>query len=498
MTKDWFAKWAMYSPEKVAVKLADTGQTMTYCQLNEWSNRLCHYFTDQYQLQSGDRIAILAENSLEHLLLFGVAQKTGCILVPLNYRLATAEIDYLLGNAQPKLVLYDATFAEKIKATDQFGQIAHHWGMEDIQDFCQRTSTNEQHNYYPATLVNKDAPIFLLYTSGTTGFPKGAIYTHKMLFWNSVNTAISTLINTESRTINCMPLFHTGGWNVLLTPFLHHGGYACLLKNFDAATLLRLMESEIPTVFMGVPTMLKMMADESHFDDADLSSLHYVIVGGEPMPIPLIEKWHEKGVFIRQGFGMTEAGPNLTSLHQDDAIAKKGSIGRPNFYVDIKIVDETGAEVLPTQSGELLLRGPMVTPGYWQNPKATDDALKDDWFHTGDRVRMDEDGYLYVVDRIKNMFISGGENVYPAEVERVLVEHPAVTQVAVVGVPDDKWGEVGKAFLVATNKSLTAADIIAFCQDQLATFKVPKHIVFLDELPKNGTGKIDKKMLRIH
>ncbi len=307
---------------------------------------------------------------------------------------------------------------------------------------------------------------------------------------------MSLIVNAKSRTVNCMPFFHTGGWNVLTTPFLHHGGYTCLVKKFDAATILQLLETEQPTIFMGVPTMLKMIADEPAFANADFSSLLYIIVGGEPMPIPLIETWHAKGVAIRQGYGMTEVGPNLTSLHQDDAIRKKGSIGFPNFYVEIKIVDETGKPVATNEAGELLLRGPMVTPGYWRNEAATAKAIEDGWFHTGDMLRQDAEGYLYVVDRIKNMFISGGENVYPAEVERVIVSHPQLSEAAVIGVPDDRWGEAGKAFVVRKpTAQLSEQEVIDFCKSKLAKFKVPKHIAFLEALPKNDTGKIDKKAL---
>ena len=216
------------------------------------------------------------------------------------------------------------------------------------------------------------------------------------------------------------------------------------------------------------------------------------------MPIPLIERWQlAKGVAIRQGYGMTEVGPNLTSLHQNDAIRKKGSIGRPNFYVDIRIVDSQGQEVAENTAGELLLRGPMVTPGYWRNEEATRKAIVDGWFHTGDMVRLDEEGYLFVVDRIKNMFISGGENVYPAEVERVLQSHGGVSEAAVVGVPDAKWGEVGKAFVVRRpGVQLSETDLREHCRNLLARFKVPRYIIFVEELPKNDTGKINRAALK--
>ncbi len=308
---------------------------------------------------------------------------------------------------------------------------------------------------------------------------------------------MSLILNTESRTINIMPPFHTGGWNVFTTPFFHHGAYMVLMKKFEPEALLSLLQSERATLFMGVPTMLKMIAELPGFEAADFSSLHYIIVGGESMPIPLIERWHAKGVPIRQGYGLTEVGPNLTSLHQRDAIRKKGSIGRPNFYVRIRIADpESGAEMPPNQAGELLLQGPMMTPGYWKNEEATRSAIVDGWFHTGDMVVQDEEGYLYVVDRIKNMFISGGENVYPAEVERVLLQHPGVAEACVVGIPHEKWGEVGRAFIVKKDPGLTESALLDFCQGKIAKFKIPKSVVFLEELPKNDTGKINRLALK--
>ncbi|WP_367388753.1 class I adenylate-forming enzyme family protein [Lewinella sp. LCG006] len=494
---DWAAKWARYQPQKVAVKSYTGGATLTYDELNRLGNRLAHYFLNTLGLKQGERIAVLSETSLEYILLFVAAQKTGLILVPLNYRLANQEIDYLLTNASPALVIAEECFWVNMQACATVRNIPHHWSMETLAAYCDKNTTRPEDAADPAVAIVEDDPIFILYTSGTTGFPKGALYTHKMLFWNSINTSLSLLVNTESRTVNCMPPFHTGGWNVLTTPFLHHGGYSCLLKKFDPATVLKLLEEEQAKVFMGVPTMLKMMADEPDFEKTDFSHLHYIIVGGEPMPIPLIERWQAQGVPIRQGYGMTEVGPNLTSLHQDDAIRKKGSIGRPNFYVTTKIIDELGQEVPPNTGGELLLRGPMVTPGYWENPEATAKAIVDGWFHTGDRVREDEEGYLYVEDRIKNMFISGGENVYPAEIERVLLAHPSVAEAVVIGVPDTKWGEVGCAFVVQqADQAIDTTQLSDYCREHLAKFKVPKFFHFLAELPKNDTGKIDRKYLK--
>jgi fatty-acyl-CoA synthase len=497
LQQDWAAKWAVYSPDREAFKEYETGRVWTYGQINRLANQLAHHFTNDRGLLPGDRIAVLAENCLEYILLFSVAQKTGITLVPLNYRLAPAEIDYLLRSAEPRLVIGEAKFMQMLEDAPQYALIEQRLPLEELAAWLQAPLAGAARDHFNAIPLEEDHPVFILFTSGTTGFPKGALYTHRMLFWNSINTAMSLILNTESRTVNVMPPFHTGGWNVFTTPFFHHGAYMVLMKKFDPEALLPLLQSERATIFMGVPTMLKMLADQPGFDSADFSSLYYIIVGGEAMPIPLIERWHEKGVPIRQGYGLTEVGPNLTSLHQRDAVRKKGSIGRPNFYVQIKVADpETGAELGPDQPGEFLLKGPMTTPGYWKNPEATAKAIKDGWFHTGDMVRQDAEGYIYVVDRIKNMFISGGENVYPAEVERVLLQCEGVAEACVVGVPHEKWGEVGRAFVVKKDPALDEAALLEFCQGKLARFKIPKSVIFLPALPKNDTGKINRMELK--
>ena len=372
--QDWFVKWALYSPDKIALKEYERGRTITYGDLNRMANRVAHRLTSLQGLVKGDRVAVLAEFSIAYV----------------------------------------------------------------------------------------------------------------VLFWNSINTAMSLIINSESRTVNVMPPFHTGGWHVLLTPFLHHGAYVCMMKKVDPLVLLQLLQTEKATVFMGVPTILQMVAAQPEFEQASFPDMYYLIVGGEPMPIPLIERWHAKKVPVRQGYGMTEVGPNLTSLHQSDAIRKKGSIGRPNFYVQIRIVDEQDCDVPSGVQGELWLHGPMQTPGYWRNAEGTRTAFSPDgkWFRTGDLVVQDEAFYLYVVDRVKNMIKSGGENIYPAEIERVLVQHPAVAEACVVGAPDEKWGEVGRAFVVLkAGQKTDTENIQSFCREHLAKFKVPKYVEFTPELP---------------
>jgi fatty-acyl-CoA synthase len=486
---DWMARWALYRPDRIAVEEADSGATLTYRELNRAGDYLAGWLQSKWGMQQGDRVAVLADFGLEYVALFAAALKAGFILVPLNYRLAAPEIAWQLQDAEPALLLCAGKYRHLLS------DIQNPPPCLALEELPLRPPVSQETRPFLAGSYREEDPVFLLYTSGTTGTPKGAIYSRGMLFWNSINTAISLHISSDSRTVNCMPPFHTGGWNVLLTPFLHLGGYVCLMRKFDAGEVLRLLREKRSTLFMGVPTMLRMISEDPGFTAARFPDLHYLIVGGEAMPVPLIETWHAKGVMVRQGYGLTEVGPNLTSLHQDDAIRKKGSIGRPNFYVDIRVCDDEGREMGAGERGELCLRGPMVTPGYWQNPEATARAFRDGWFRTGDLVIRDEEGYLFIVDRLKNMYISGGENVYPAEVERVLLRHPGVAEAAVIGVADAQWGETGHAWVRPADPRLGPEDLLAWCHTRLAKYKVPKYLDLLDDIPKSDTGKINKRRL---
>lgn len=496
-TFDWFGKWSVYSNDKIAFKEYETGRSFTYGEINNLSNLLSSYFKNKLNLVKGDRIAVLAENCIEYLMLFGAAQKMGITLVPLNYRLAPAELEYIISDAGCTLMISEEKFFEKIKGLSPYNDIKYKLLLTELQSILADTESKNETIIFENEFISEDDPLFILYTSGTTAFPKGAVYTHKMLFYNSINTELRLDISSSDRSINSAPSFHTGSWNVLMTPFIHHGAFTLIMKNFDPEKMLSALEENEITIWWAVPTMLKMMAETKLFDQVKLKSMRYLVVGGEAMPIDLIEKWHKKGVLIRQGYGLTEVGPNVTSLNHQDAIRKQGSIGTPNFYYDIKIIDNEGCEVKKEGVGELALKGPNVTPGYWKNDEATKETIKDGWFFTGDVVKRDEEGFLFVVDRIKNMYISGGENVYPAEVEHVLLSHPDIKETAIVGVPDEKWGETGKAFVVKSGSSnLTADDILKFCVERLAKYKVPKHVEFISNLPTNDAGKIDRKKLK--
>lgn len=496
---DWLARWARYTPHAVALKCGDTGRAYTYADMHAISQLVAGEIARRYRIVPGDRIALLATNELETHFLFFAAQRLGAILVPLNFRLAPRELDYILRDAEPKVLIYQREF-ESVHAELE-SAIPHIWlydGDDSYLRFLEREfPTGMKTSDFPPFAAKFEDPCMILYTSGTTGRPKGAIITPKMLFWNSINTSLRLNIVPSDCYVSFLPLFHTSGWNVLTTPFFHHGARVVFLKKFDPDAVLRVSAAERATILFGVPTTMARMAETRAFTEADLSALRFAIVGGEAMPVQLIERWQAKNIPIRQGFGMTEFGPNVFSLNAEDSIRKIGSIGFPNFYIDVRIVDDEGRDVTVGEAGELLLRGPAMTPGYWRNPRATETAIQDGWFHTGDILRQDDDGYYYVVDRKKDMYISGGENVYPLEVEHFLRTHPAIAETAVVGVPDEKWGEVGKAFIVTQpNANLRSEDILEFCQGKLAKYKIPKHVAFVQALPKSDSGKILKRALR--
>lgn len=491
---DWLAKWALYTPDKFFLREYETSCEWSFADFNCRANHLAEYLTKELELTKGSRAAVYSFNRSEHILLFAACVKAGLVLVPLNFRLTAVELDAQIADADPALFIYAEEFEHQVKELTSVREGVTVLPLARITSFLYDELERKTNVTLPD--VKEDDTVMLLYTAGTTGVSKGVMVTHKMLFYNAVNTGLRLDINSQDHTQSYAPFFHTGGWNVLFTPFLLHGASHTILRKFDAPLILDLMEKEKTTLLFGVPTMLQMMAECEHFKAADLSSLRYAIVGGAAMPIPLIETWHAKGVYIRQGFGLTEVGPNCFSLHQNDAIRKIGSIGFPNFYIDVKIVKDDGSEAGSGEPGELWLKSPVVTPGYWRKPEETAQAISEGWFHTGDIVKQDEEGYFYVVDRKKNMYISGGENVYPAETEKLLYTLEDIKEVAVIGVPDERWGETGKIYAVLNEGSrLTAEELIQYCRGKLAGYKIPKHAEIISEIPKTDAGKINKREL---
>lgn len=487
---DLLKRWALYQPNNVALREGESEKYFTYSALFQRVCTFAQHLKQKYNLQKEDRVLAICKNDIEYIALFFACQRLGVILVPVNFRFKSSEIEFVIKDSSPKLVIFDNEFEATISEIE-------HLSLQKVSfDDLNRESYQVKTKFLDF-LSEPNSPAMILYTSGTTGFPKGAVISQQMIFWNSVNTSLRLNITSSDKTVIFLPLFHTGGWNVLTTPFLHHGAEITLIKKFDADLVLELCEKHKSTILFGVPTTMDLIYRSEKFFSSDLSRIRYAIVGGEPMPLELIEVWESRNIPIRQGYGLTEFGPNVFSLNQEDSKRKIGSIGFPNFYIDCKVINDKGEICLPNEIGELVLKGPMMMTGYWQNPKATNETIKDGWLHTGDLVRQDNEGYFYVVGRKKEMFISGGENVYPAEIERVLRGLKGVREAAVIGIKDPKWGEVGKAFITfEEGVNISKNEVENHCLNNLAKFKVPKEFMFLKELPKSDTGKVLKKVLQ--
>jgi fatty-acyl-CoA synthase len=494
------ARRAACSPNKLAVIDAATGATFSYDQLNERATRLANFLRERAGVRSGDRIAVLAMNRTEILEAFFAAAKLTAILVPLNHRLAQPELQYILEDCEPKVLLYENDFAPVAARLRNQLKINHSipFDEREISDIHYNKAILES-CADPVEVADFDAemPVLIIYTSGTTGRPKGAVLSHRMLTWNSINTNIAwDLVSTDITTVHA-PMFHTGGLNVLTLPLLHIGGTVVMMRSFDACDALEVIEKHRCTVFFGVPTMFQMMMQSPMFEKTDLSAIRFFVSGGAPCPIPLIEAYQRRGISFLQGFGLTEVGPNCFRLEACDAVRKAGSIGFPNFHTEARIVGENGRDVERGEIGELILRGLHVCSGYWQNSEATASAMVDGWFYTGDLARQDEEGYFYIAGRAKDMIISGGENIYPAEVEAVLHTHPAIASASLIGLSDSKWGETPVAVVITRpSLSVTAEELIEYCSDRLARYKIPKRIFFVTEFPLSGSGKIAKRILK--
>ncbi|MGZ6480459.1 MAG: class I adenylate-forming enzyme family protein [Bdellovibrionales bacterium] len=488
---DWLKRWKLYAPDSIALQEGETKRCFTYSELFDLSVKAAELLAERYRIRKGDRVAVFSQNRSEYVALFFGLQRLGAILVPLNFRLTSREVNHILGDCAPKMFIYESEFESLVAELDPVNRSE----VLSFDGFCAQLATIgvSKAERFEGRF---DDPCMIIYTAGTTGFPKGAIVTPKMMFWNSTNTTMRLNLTDQDVTPIFLPMFHTSGWHVLTTPFFHRGGKIILLKKFDADLILKICEEEKVTVLFGVPTTMDRLVHSTRFASADLSHIRYAIVGGEPMPIELINIWEKKGIPIRQGYGLTEFGPNVFSLNERDSTRKIGSIGFPNFYVDAKVVDDHGLELAREKVGELILRGPSCTPGYWNHPEASAEAIKGGWFFTGDLVKQDEEGYFYVVGRKKDMYKSGGENVYPAEIENVIHKLKGIHEVAVVGVPDEKWGEVGRAFVsLETGFKISQEDVLKHCQINLARFKIPTHVVFLEDLPKSESGKVLKRKL---
>jgi fatty-acyl-CoA synthase len=499
---DWLDRRALYTPDRTAIHDTATNADITYQQWNMRANQTAHFLVDQLGVQKGDRVAVYATNSMAYLDIWMACGKVGAILQNLNWRLKVPELEHLLRDTEPVTIFYSAEFIDEVnQLREPLKDIIAHWVAIEKpatpEDHSFSTRDTAPNTFASQEIVSPDDPWVICYTGGTTGLPKGAILTHSNMAWNAINTVSSWQLDIDDVAILNAPLFHTGGLNVFTLPLISIGGKSILCKSFDVDQVFDLVTNGDVTVFFGVPTMFVMMQQSPRWPEADFSRLKIVISGGGPCPMPIFEKFWERGVNFKTGYGLTEAGPNTFLLPEKDIQRKPGFVGFPLMHIDVKTIrPEDGAPCTANEVGELVIRGPHVTPGYWNMPEETAKAIRDGWLHTGDLAVYDDEGYFKIVGRLKDMIISGGENIYPAEVESVMHAHPAVAEAALIGIPDDKWGEVGRAVVVcAEGQQLEPDDLIAFMRERLASYKIPKSVVFVDAIPRTGPGKIDKKLL---
>jgi fatty-acyl-CoA synthase len=494
---DWIGRWGRSFPAKEALVDVIENRRYTYGELADDVHRMAVFLSTHLGIDQGDRVAVLSFNRVEYIKLFFALSRLGAILVPLNFRLAPAEFIYYLEDAAPKAIFFDKAHRESVDGFRGKIELKHYVCFDEDETVGQslpKVWPTLSKKPPPEVEINPDDPQLIIYTSGTTGLPKGVILTHGMLTWNAINTNLGWDLRSEDKTILHAAMFYTAGWNVYTLPIFYCRGVNILIKSFEADLILDLIESEGVTVFFGVPTMFQMLIDSPKFASTDFSKVRFMVSGGAPLGQDILETFKtQKSIRIWEGYGLTEAGPNNFIAN-----GKLGTVGHSMPHVDVKIVTPGGEEVPTGEEGEILLRGPHICAGYWNKPEETAKAFAKGWFKTGDFGRVDSDGHFSIVGRLKDMIISGGANIYPAEIERAIETHSAVAGVAVIGVPDPKWGEVGKAVVeLHPGSTLSFEDLQDFLRDRLGKFKIPKYLVVVDKLPRTAASeKVQKFVLK--
>ncbi|MEV8255024.1 AMP-binding protein [Rhodoglobus sp. NPDC076762] len=492
----WTADRALATPDRVAVD--DRGVVLTYRQLDDRATALAEAFlAGGYGV--GDRIATITGNSSDHVVVFFACAKAGLVLVPLSWRLSPREIAQQLEQADPALLLVEDEFStlgtlatDRLVAPIARGILGTHGIERDIVAPLRSEATTPVHRP-----VRDEDALLIIFTSGTLDQAKGAILSHANCFWTNLSLSRTAEITSADTVLAVMPQYHVGGWNIQPLLAWWMGATVVLERTFDPARVLQLIADRRITTMMGVPANYLILSQHPRFASSDLSSLAHAIVGGAPMPEPLLRVWHSRGVALTQGYGLTEAAPNVLCLPDDEARTRIGSAGKPYPHVDVDIADPvTGERIEGAGQGELLVKGPGVFSGYFRAPEATALALRNGWLATGDLVSRDSEGYYRVLDRLKDIFITGGESVAPAEIEGVLFGHPAIADVAVVGVPDEKWGEVAVAWVVVRSGASTdETDVLNFASASLAKYKVPRRVIFTEHIPRSSSDKVRRRVL---
>lgn len=489
---DWLGSHARLTPDHIVLIDGENKNKWSFAELNDRASRIASQL-QHMNIQKGDRIAFLAPNDIVYFDLLFACAKIGAIFVPLNYRLSHTELSYILGDAAVKLVVYHHSMQSLMESI----QVRlHDIMLIDMDDTYQDWLSNSDAWDGEANISLHD-PWIIIYTGGTTGLPKGVVLSHKNIIANAINTIISWKLSSNDITYTILPLFHTGGLNALTLPVIYAGGTAVIGKQFDAEHTLKMIAKEKITILLLVPTMHHMVLQHPLFDSIQISHNPIFLSGGAPCPLPIYEGYKRRGFSFKEGYGLTEAGPNNFYLSPVEALQKLGSVGKPMIHNHITLRNDLDQPVLVGDVGEIVIEGDHVFAYYWNNPEATEKTIKNGRLYSGDLGRCDEDGYYYIVGRKKEMIITGGENIYPLEVEKVLQNHVKVSEAVVIGVDDQKWGEKVIAFIVCKDGiKVTKEELITYCHQHLARYKTPKDFIFVEELPKTPVGKIDKTTLR--
>jgi len=493
----WLERQADLRPDKPALK--DGARQVSYRILRNRAASLAGAL-EQMGVASGDRVAILSWNRVEYVEVLFACARQGALAVPLNCRLAPEELAYQLADSEPTVLFFDGELKPLASTLRRRGQATSVRAWVSFDDGNEPSWAAEYADLLDAPpgapLGRLDDPFLILYTSGTTGRPKGVVLRQATQFWNSVNITTAIGLTFRDVTLNVLPLFHSGGIGLYTLPTLHVGGTAILLRRFDPETCVRLLVEHHVTAMFAVPSIYLMLLQSDAFWASDLSGVRFAC-GGAPCPLRVIEAFRDRGLLFQQGYGLTETAPTCLILTAEDAFRKIGSVGKPAIHVEARVVNEEGQDVPPGVLGEVWTRGPNLFSGYWRRPEATAEAFCGPWFRTGDLAWLDEEGFFYIVDRKKDLIVSGGENIAPAEVEEVLYRHPAVAEAAVIGIPHELWGEVPMAVVaLKPGRQATAEELLRFCEHFLARYKVPKSVAFVDALPRNAAGKVVKRVLR--
>lgn len=496
------SKRALWTPERTAVVYEDV--PITYGALNDEVNQFAH-FLQQKGLKKGDRMAVNLFNCPEFLVSYFAAAKLGIIFVPLNYRLVSQELAYQLNRCGCRLLLFHDDTCQEVAPirssvtveADKFVWLKS-FGSDTVAppkwaiDYHKAIDGNPKNEPVPDTSIDLDDPLLILYTSGVTGDPKGAVVSHGQTYFKNFQYIILTDMREDDVFLSQAPLCHSAGLAVTATPALCRGALLLMRKKFDAQRFGLDIETYRATIVFGLTTMLRFVLETGVLDRVDLDSVRILLGGGERTPTALFNALAEIGLYLQMGFGQTE-NSGMTLVPKESVLQKKGSCGFSNFFTEVWVEDDKGQPLPPGEIGNIVATGPNVMSGYWDMPDQTAATIQNDKLFTGDLGYTDEEGFLYIADRAKDMYRSGGENVYPAEVERVLSEHPKIEYVAIIGVPDDKWGETGKAFIVCRDgQSMEKGEVFGFLEGKVARFKFPAHIEFVDSLPLSAWGKVKK------